>query len=274
MTPRFRAAVLGFPIAHSRSPQLHLACYSLLNVPECTYERIEVRAGQLKTFLAGLDATWMGFSLTMPLKVEGMALLDAIEPSAARIGAINTMVFRPEGLTGFNTDQLGFRELLRPHLAAGGSAAVIGTGATARSALSAIAAYDPSDVVVIGRDPIQFLDLLERFPEVPLRFVEWPQESVAGPGLRMPVDVVVCTVPKTVSNPVSPLPSQYLIDVNYPDSPNVEKWLAAGGRGEDGVELLVIQGASQVSLMLSRVLLSDSMDELIEVARAAVRQSL
>ena len=64
-----RLAVLGSPIAHSKSPALHRAAYGALGL-DWTYEAVEVRDGALEPFLAGLDASWRGLSLTMPLKRE------------------------------------------------------------------------------------------------------------------------------------------------------------------------------------------------------------
>lgn len=275
MTDRFRAAVLGSPIAHSRSPQLHLACYDVLRRPDCTYQRIEVRRGGLAAFVQGLDDTWMGLSLTMPLKEEALSLVDNLEPSATRIGAINTIVFWPGVVAGFNTDQIGFREVLRPRLPRGGTAAVVGTGATARSALSALADYEPREVVVVGRDLVKFLGLIERFPELRLRFVDWPAsgDAVAAPAV-VEADVVLCTLPKTVDNPLAPLPGQYLVDVNYPDPPNLRRWLAAGGQGEDGVELLIYQGVVQAGLFLRRELTDEVLAPMVDSARRTVRDSL
>lgn len=275
MTTQFRAAVLGSPIAHSRSPQLHRACYAVLQRPDCDYQRIEVPRGGLAAFLRGLDDTWMGVSLTMPLKEEALALVDHLEPSARRIGAINTIAFRPGSVAGFNTDQLGFREVLRPLLPQGGTSVVVGTGATARSALSALVPYEPREVTIIGRNPLKFHDLVERFPELPLRFIDWPTPADASaPPLAVPADVVLCTLPPTVENPLAPLPGQHLVDVNYPDPPSLRRWLAAGGRGQDGVELLVHQGVVQAALFVGRELPDALLEEMIVTARTAVRASL
>jgi len=249
-----------------------MACYALLGRTDWSYERIEVAAGGLRGFLSEVDASWVGLSLTMPLKEEALRLMERLEPSAARIGAINTVVFRPNGVTGFNTDQIGFREVLHPHAATDGRAAVVGTGATARSALSALVESQPSDVVVIGRDPLKFLTLLERFPELPLRWLDWP--TLQNPALHVDAPVVINTAPRGVKLPVAPYEGQYLVDVNYPNSDVLELWRAAGGAGEDGTTLLVHQGVMQVLLFMGEMLSQDTVNDLVKVATAAVQAAL
>lgn len=274
MTGRFRAAILGSPIAHSRSPELHAACYKALGRTECTYERIEVRAGQLASFVRELDDTWMGLSLTMPLKEEGLGIVARVEPSAARIGAINTVAFLPVGVSGFNTDQIGFRESIRAQLPVGGSAVVVGTGATARSALSALVEFEPNLVTIVGRNPVKFWDLCERFPELHLTWLDWPESDSETSLTHLPAEVVISTLPNDVANPLSPLPGQYLIDVNYPNPINLQRWRSVGGEGEDGIALLITQGVAQVSLMLNGLDLKEMWHDLVNVATKAVRATL
>ncbi|MBC7307881.1 MAG: shikimate dehydrogenase, partial [Dietzia sp.] len=66
--PTFRAAVLGSPVAHSLSPRLHNAGYAALGLDDWHYTYAEVAEGELVDFVQGLDETWRGLSLTMPLK--------------------------------------------------------------------------------------------------------------------------------------------------------------------------------------------------------------
>ncbi|NBO46447.1 MAG: shikimate dehydrogenase [Actinobacteria bacterium] len=274
MTHRFRAAVLGSPIAHSRSPELHTACYALLGRSDCTYERIEVRAGQLASFLRGLDNTWMGVSLTMPLKEEGLSAVERVEPSSARIGAINTVAFLPVGVSGFNTDQIGVRESIRPYLPVGGAVVVVGTGATARSALGALVEFEPSQVTIVGRNLVKFWEMCERFPELPLTWLDWPESGSGPAATELAADVTISTLPNNVANPLTPLAGQLLIDVNYPNPANLQRWRAAGGEGVDGITLLIAQGVAQVSLMMNGLDLTAMWDELVDAATAAVRATL
>ena len=77
-----RCAVLGDPIAHSLSPALHRAGYAALGL-DWSYDAVRVADGGLAAYLRGLDPTWRGLSLTMPLKREAMALADQVSERAA-----------------------------------------------------------------------------------------------------------------------------------------------------------------------------------------------
>ena len=85
------AAVLGRPVAHSLSPVLHRAAYDALDL-SWTYEAIEMDEDGLPEFLADLDASWRGLSLTMPLKRSVMQLLDSVSPIAGAAGSVNTVL--------------------------------------------------------------------------------------------------------------------------------------------------------------------------------------
>lgn len=136
-----RAAVLGSPIAHSLSPVLHRAAYAELGLDEWSYDRFEVDEAALPGFIEGLDRSWAGLSLTMPLKRAIIPLLDEISPTAASVEAVNTVVFTEDGRrTGDNTDIPGMIAALRERgVEKVESAAVLGAGATASSALAALA---------------------------------------------------------------------------------------------------------------------------------------
>ena len=139
-TPTRRAAVLGSPIAHSLSPVLHRAAYAELGLAHWSYDRFEVDEAALPGFLDGLDGSWAGLSLTMPLKRAILPLLDGISDTAASVEAVNTVVFTDDGRRiGDNTDIPGMIAALRERgVDKVDSAAVLGAGATASSALAAL----------------------------------------------------------------------------------------------------------------------------------------
>ena len=85
-----RAAVLGSPIAHSLSPVLHRAAYAELGLDDWSYDRFEIDEAGLPGFVGGLDDSWAGLSLTMPLKRAIIPLLDGISDTAASVEAVNT----------------------------------------------------------------------------------------------------------------------------------------------------------------------------------------
>ena len=137
--PARRAGILGSPVAHSRSPQLHLAAYRALGL-DWAYEAYEVTEWELPAFIAELDDAWAGLSLTMPLKSAVIPLLDSVDEIAGAITSVNTVLPRDGGWHGTNTDIHGIVEALAPHLHRPPlRATVIGTGATARSVIAACA---------------------------------------------------------------------------------------------------------------------------------------
>ena len=97
--------MLGSPIDHSLSPVLHRAAYAELGL-NWTYDRFEVSESDLAGFVAGLDSSWRGLSVTMPLKVAVLDLGEA-DPVAQRAGAGNTLIFTDGGPRVYNTDVAG-----------------------------------------------------------------------------------------------------------------------------------------------------------------------
>lgn len=133
------AEVIGDPIAQSKSPAIHGFWLSQLGIGG-EYRHAHVTADALADYIAGRrqDARWRGCNVTMPHKQAVMPLLDAIDPLAARIGAVNTIVRDEHGwLMGYNTDAPGFREPLVGRDFA--VATVIGAGGAARAVLAALA---------------------------------------------------------------------------------------------------------------------------------------
>src|ERR1700691_4678560 len=123
-----KAAVLGKPIAHSLSPALHRAAYRELGLGDWTYDLVECDE-------EGLGPHGAAPSLKMPLKAAVLQLLDHVDHMAAATGGANTVVFRPEGRYGYNTDVQGIVDALtEAGVTVPGLVAIIGAGATACSA--------------------------------------------------------------------------------------------------------------------------------------------
>ena len=144
--------MLGSPIGHSLSPVLHRAAYAALGL-DWSYDARECTADGLPAMVRGAAATpaWAGFSLTMPLKLAVLPLLAEIEPLAAEVGAVNTVLPRRRGIAGANTDVPGMVAALRE---AGTdrvpSVAILGAGGTAQAALAALRELgQPSPTVLV-----------------------------------------------------------------------------------------------------------------------------
>ncbi|MFC8502635.1 shikimate dehydrogenase [Pedococcus sp. NPDC057267] len=137
--PVLNAAVLGQPVAHSLSPTLHSAGYRALGLTDWRYTAHEVGADGLADWVGERDESWRGLSLTMPLKEVAFELAATTTETARVTGAVNTLVRREDlGWDAHNTDVHGIEAALAdaPHE---GTATVLGGGATARSALLALA---------------------------------------------------------------------------------------------------------------------------------------
>ena len=103
-----RLAVIGWPIAHSASPRMHQAALDACGI-NCRYIRIEVPLGQVaETFSRMRSLDFIGANVTVPHKFDAMAACDDIDPLAQALGAVNTVRFDAQGLTGYNTDGPGF----------------------------------------------------------------------------------------------------------------------------------------------------------------------
>ena len=159
------AEVIGDPIAQSKSPAIHRYWLGKLGI-DAEYRAVHVRAEALASYLAErkTDPNWRGCNVTMPHKQAVMPYLERLDPLAARIGAVNTIVRSQNGsLAGYNTDAAGFLEPLRPlleqeHLFR--MARVLGTGGAARAIVAALA-REQVVIVLAGRDPARARALLD-----------------------------------------------------------------------------------------------------------------
>lgn len=276
-----RAAVLGHPIGHSLSPVLHRAAYHALGLTDWRYDALDVTQEQLAGFVAGLDATWAGLSLTMPLKQTVLPLLDHVEPLAETVGAVNTVLVQPVGrsvaLTGANTDVHGIVAALREGMSAGDerprSAAVLGAGATAASTLAALGELGCTSPVVyvrsVGRSgPLQ--RAAHRMGVTPtVRTLDRAAAQIVD------ADLVVSTLPAgaadTVATDLVGTAGGVLLDVVYAPARTalLAAWEGAGGVTVGGARMLLHQAAEQVRLMTGRTAPLDAMDGALRAALGA-----
>lgn len=146
------AEVIGDPIAQSKSPVIHGFWLEKLGL-QGRYDRAQVKTEGLGDYLASrrADPDWRGCNVTMPHKQAVIPLIDRLDPLAARIGAVNTIVPEDGALVGYNTDAPGFLEPLREELAKTHyfrMARVLGTGGAARAIIAALA--DEHVVIVLA----------------------------------------------------------------------------------------------------------------------------
>ncbi|MBC9715656.1 shikimate dehydrogenase [Streptomyces sp. TRM66268-LWL] len=253
---RTRSAVLGSPIAHSLSPVLHLAAYERLGLRDWSYERFEVDEAALPGFVEGLGEEWAGLSLTMPLKRAVLPLLDEVSETAASVEAVNTVVFTEDGRrVGDNTDIPGIVEALREHgVEQVESAAILGAGATASSALAALSRVCTGEVVAYVRSEARAMEMKqwgERL-DVDVRTASW---SDAAAALEAPL-VIATTPAGTTDDLARSVPERpgTLFDVLYEPWPTelAARWSMFGGAVVSGLDLLVHQAVLQVEQMTGR----------------------
>ena len=159
MTAR-KAAVLGFPVEHSRSPQLHLAAYRALGLDDWTYDRIACTADELPSVVSGFGPEWVGVSVTMPGKFAALRFADERTERAQLVGSANTLVRTESGWRADNTDVDGVAGAL-DHRRDLRRAIVLGSGATAPAAVVALAGLGVTDITVAARNKHRAARLLE-----------------------------------------------------------------------------------------------------------------
>lgn len=186
------AGVMGWPVAHSRSPLIHnhwIAEYGLAGA----YVLLPVRPDRLEAALRGLPALgFSGCNLTIPHKVEVMRWLDTVDAHAQRIGAVNTVVVATDGsLLGRNTDAFGFIESLhQAHpqwRASTGPACVIGAGGAARAVLCALLDDGAPNIRLCNRSSAKAHDMAQEFgPRV--QAVPWEDRHAGLDGINLLVN--------------------------------------------------------------------------------------
>jgi len=190
--PYILAGVMGWPVAHSRSPAIHnhwIRHYGLNG----SYVLLPVQPERIGDAVRGLRALgFAGCNITIPHKVAAMPLVDRIEPLAQRIGAINTIVVAKDGtLAGYNTDAYGYIQSLldaQPGWRAdAGPVTVLGAGGAARAILVALAERGAREIRLCNRSLDKAQALATEFG-APIQAVPWEQREDALDGAALLVN--------------------------------------------------------------------------------------
>lgn len=254
-------AVLGSPIEHSKSPVIHSAAYRELGL-DWDYARYRIEAHELKDFLRLRDTSWRGLSLTMPLKEVGYELSIPSCPVASETRVVNTLLHTDEGWEGYNTDSFGIQQAIRLNVSAAfDQLSVLGSGATARSAIHALG---------------------QLFPEVPINVFARKETVVQGIQTqplenfysKLVTGLTISTLPGSVTHPKLEVSDEAVVlDVAYSPWPSklASQWPATGRIS--GLEMLLWQAIVQIRLFKSgdgRIKLDDE-PALVEIMRNAVK---
>lgn len=297
-----RAYVLGHPIAHSLSPALHRAAYDFLGEANLEYDRRDTLPDDLPEIMRGVrhpkgteDAPYIaGLSVTMPLKTAVIEYCDELSETARVTGAVNTVYPRGEKVLGDNTDVVGIVNALRhaglePDLKRD-EPAVVGGGATAISALTALHALGYRRVSVYARSLHKLGSVQEAADRLGVQLstvalAELPQ-NLAERGHHPVVSTLPAHAADEWASQLSGLKGAsathqpVLLDVAYNPWPSVlaSVWEANGGTVVSGLEMLLYQAVEQVLLFTDRTLsegellgLVNAMCEAVDLApRASV----
>ncbi len=249
---------MGWPVEHSLSPAMHNAAFARLGL-DWAYVPLPVAAGCVPPALHGLVAlNFVGVNVTVPHKQAVIRYIDELSDAARIIGAVNTIKFKDGKLLGYNTDAVGFLNMLieANRHPKGMRVAVLGAGGAARAVVFSLCRAEADAVTVFNRtaERAAFLvdDLAEAFPDSRLNFA-----PLTGAALRQ-MDHRFDLVVNTTSVGMSPHPAHcpWPADVPIPASatfcdlvynPLETMFLAqarqAGNTTIDGLGMLVHQGA-------------------------------
>jgi shikimate dehydrogenase len=255
-----KAAVLGKPVAHSLSPVLHRAAYAALGFTDWTYDLVECDEQGLVGYVESRGPEWAGLSLTMPLKRTVLPLLDHVDHLAAATGGANTVVFRPEGRYGYNTDVQGIVDALTEAGApAAGNVTIVGAGATACSALAAVGELGGAGADIVARDPSRAAGVLATADRLGLQARLRPWADLSDSDAPVP-DLLISTVPAGAADEYAERLRRthqappVLLDVVYHPwpTPLAEAAVDVGSVVASGYAMLVHQAAAQVELMTGK----------------------
>jgi shikimate dehydrogenase len=241
-----RAAVLGSPIAHSRSPQLHLAAYRALGLTDWTYERIECTADELPTLVGGFGPEWVGLSVTMPGKFAALRFADEKTARAELLGSANTLVKTSSGWRADNTDIDGVTGALgEVPVGVLGRAAVLGSGGTAPAVVAGLAELGVQNISIVARNRDRAEPLLELGTRLGVD-THWVELGMSLDGVGVVVNTIPAGVAARYADTVTTAP--LLLDAIYDPwpTPLAESFVAAGGQVISGLQMLLSQAFAQV----------------------------
>jgi shikimate dehydrogenase len=260
MPGRVLVGVAGWPVAHSRSPQMHNAAFAALGMDDWLYTRLPIPPELFAETVRALPGSgYHGLNVTIPHKEAALALADSATAASTAIGAANTLTFGEDAaIEADNTDAHGFLDAVAEPLA-GRTALVLGAGGAARAVVWALRDAGVAEVLVWNRTA-------ER---ARLLAADFGVEAVKRP---RPVEVLVNATAVGLNGREADLPladvgdPALVADLVYgPSDPPVTAWgRRLGARVIDGLEVLVRQGARSYIRWTGK-------DAPLEVMRGAVR---
>lgn len=250
-----RYAVIGNPVAHSRSPQIH-RLFAEQTGEKLTYEALECAEGEFEQTVREFAAEGgKGMNVTLPFKLGAFALCSGKNEAAELSGAVNTLSFAGDKVLGGNTDGAGLLHDLKVNHQielTGKTVLVLGAGGAARGIMKPLLDEKPAEVVVCNRLPYKPEEFRETFGQYgPVQ----PCTYLALKGHR--ADVIINATSASVSGVVPQLPDNILVaggvcyDLYYSKTATAfQQWAAEQGASKnlDGLGMLVEQAAESFNI--------------------------
>jgi shikimate dehydrogenase len=272
--PPVRLGVFGDPVAHSLSPQMQNAALRSSEI-SMQYARFHIRENELRSALRFLRRlNFVGINLTVPHKVAGFAQIDAAGASASLCGAVNTVCLHDKKLIGWNTDAEGFSRAIRSEFSIDLRdlrVMVLGAGGGTGRAIACQCALENCErLVLVNRTPAKTSALVDRLrpffaeprvlgPVARLEAVEWAESAIRAQ--LADIDLIVNSTPLGMNpSDLAPIPARLLaphhivFDCVY--TPRRTAFVRAadeaGARGENGLSMLLHQGALSFAIWFNR----------------------
>lgn len=244
------AGIMGWPVAHSRSPALHGYWLAELGI-DGAYVPMAVKPENLRRALQALPLLgFAGCNITIPHKVDAMRAVDEYDLAAKRAGSVNTIIVRPNGsLLGSSTDGFGFIAALRAALtgfnAAQGPAVVLGAGGAARAIVAALLDEGAEEVRLVNRTPARATKLAKELGG-PVRGIPWEErgQALAGASLLVNATSLGMEGQPALDLALDALPRDAVVnDIVYVplETPLLAAARARGHRCVDGLGMLLHQ---------------------------------
>ncbi len=244
------AGVMGWPIAHSRSPKIHSFWFEEHAI-DGAYVPLAVEPGKLETALRALPALgFAGCNLTIPHKETALRCLDHVDPAAARIGAVNCVVVGKDGaLTGKNYDGYGFvaslHEAAPAWRAENGPCVVIGAGGGARAIVSGLLDAGAREIRLYNRTLERAERIVADFgPAVCAYPWDSRRDGLAGAGLLVNTTSLGMVGQEPLDLPLAALPKTAVVaDIVYAplETPLLAEARRKGATAVDGLGMLLHQ---------------------------------
>jgi shikimate dehydrogenase len=244
-------AVVGNPIAHSKSPEIHLL-FAQQTRQSITYEKLEAPLDGFEEFALALrESGYRGLNVTIPFKLDAAKLADRLTARARLAGAVNTLKFDGDAITGDNTDGIGFVRDVTQRLKfriEDASILVLGAGGGVRGLIGSLLEEKPKWIAVANRTHDRAQELADEFGVLALSFDEVPAEHF---------DLVINGTATSMSHTTPPIDAETFddcmlaYDLLYAPAPTPFMQLASRGgarKVSDGLGMLIEQAAESFHL--------------------------